>query len=72
MDLAIRKYNFIERLVNIDENLLNKLELILATKESSSTINLKQYNNELDEADIRIERGEFYTDDEVRKIASQW
>lgn len=72
MDLAIRKYNFIERLLDVDENLLDKLELLLASKETSKTINLKQYNNELNQADLRIEKGEFYTVEEVRKITSQW
>ena len=60
MDLAIRKYNFIERLIDVDENLFVKLEVLLATKESSNAINLKQYNTELNQADLRIENGVFY------------
>ena len=32
MDLAARKYNFIQELSSIDENLLEKLELFLNTR----------------------------------------
>jgi hypothetical protein len=72
MDLATRKYNFIEHLVNVDENLFVKLEALLATQDSSNNISLKQYNIELTHADFRIENGEFYTGEEVLKIANQW
>ncbi len=72
MDLAIRKYNFIERLVDVDENLFIKLEALLETKENSNSIKLKKYNKELNQADLRIENGDFYSDNEVHKIASQW
>ncbi|ANO48696.1 hypothetical protein B0A78_10935 [Flavobacterium columnare NBRC 100251 = ATCC 23463] len=33
MDLAARKYNFIQELSSIDENLLEKLELFLKTNQ---------------------------------------
>jgi hypothetical protein len=32
MDLATRKYNFIQQLFEVDENLFNKLEEVLETK----------------------------------------
>ncbi len=31
MDLAARKFNFIERLIEVDENLMTKLEAVLKT-----------------------------------------
>lgn len=72
MDLATRKYNFIQRLFEVDEDLFNKLEQVLDIKISHKPIPLNQYNDELNEANSRIENGDFYTIDEVEKIASQW
>ena len=72
MDLATRKYNFIQRLFDVDENLFDKLELILETKKSSKPISLKQYNIELNEANLRIENGDFYSEEEVEKISNLW
>jgi hypothetical protein len=72
MDLATRKYNFIQRLFEVDENLFNKLELVLETKKSSKPISLKQYNVELNQANLRIENGDFYTGEEAEKMASKW
>ncbi len=72
MDLATRKYNFIQRLFEVDENLLDKLEQVLETKKSVKPISLKQYNLELDQANLRVENGEFYSEIEVDKIANQW
>ena len=33
---------------------------------------LAEYNQELDEAEKEIESGNYYTQEEARKIASQW
>ncbi|MBP2833290.1 hypothetical protein J8281_13935 [Aquimarina sp. U1-2] len=33
---------------------------------------IEQYNKEIDEANARIDAGEFYTQEEVEKIARQW
>jgi type VI protein secretion system component Hcp len=72
MDLATRKYNFIQRLFEIDENLFDKLEQFLDSKKSANSISLEQYNIELNQANLRIENGEFYSSEEVDKIAGQW
>lgn len=40
--------------------------------ESSGRISIEQYNKEIDEAIEDIENGEFYTQEEARKIASKW
>lgn len=72
MDLATRKYNFIQQLFEVDENLFNKLEEVLETKKELNPITLKQYNDELNQANLRIENGDFYATDEVEKMASQW
>jgi hypothetical protein len=72
MDLATRKYNFIQRLFDVDEKLLGKLERLLESKKSTYSIPLEQYNSELDQANLRIENGEFYSSEEVDKIANEW
>ena len=35
-------------------------------------ISLEQYNKELDEANARIDNGEFYTQEEAEKIMNKW
>ncbi len=72
MDLATRKYNFIQQLFEVDENILDKLEQVLETKKSSKPLSLKQYNHELNQANLRIENGDFYSELEVEKMTNQW
>ena len=72
MDLVARKYSFMQRLFEVDEDLLDKLEQVLETKKGLKQITLKQYNVELNQANDRIENGDFYSEDEVEKMASKW
>ena len=74
MDLEARKYEFIQKLFNVNETLFEQLENVLkkGIKESSERISLEQYNKELDEAEADIEAGNYYTMEEARKISSQW
>ena len=57
-----------------DETLLEAIKNILKyrKKVSSERISIEQYNKEIDEAIEDIEKGNFYTQEEARKIASQW
>ncbi len=73
MDLQTRKYEFIQKLFNVNESVFEQLEGVL-NRQSKSTkkISLEQYNKEIDEANIRIDNGEFYTQDEVEKMAREW
>lgn len=74
MNLEARKYEFIQKLFKINEALFRKLEAIINTGiiEESQRISVEQYNKEIDEAIEAIENGNFYTQEEARKIASQW
>ena len=72
MDLVARKYSFMQRLFEVDEDLFEKLEQVLETKKGLKPISLKQYNVELNQANDRIENGDFYSEEEVEKITSQW
>ncbi|MBZ9651405.1 hypothetical protein [Psychroflexus montanilacus] len=73
MDLEARKYEFIQKLFDVDEKVLQKLETVL-NKESKETqrISLKQYNKEIDEAIEDVENGNFNTQEEAKKIAEKW
>lgn len=73
MDLEARKYEFIQKLFNVNETLFEKLETII-NKEAKEfkRISLEQYNKEIDEAIEDVENGNFHTQEEARKIASQW
>ena len=42
------------------------------SKKEAVNIDLEEYNNEIDEAMAEVERGEFYTHDEVVKMAKNW
>jgi hypothetical protein len=73
MDLETRKYEFIQKIFDVNESLFEQLEKIInkGTKEPQR-ISLEQYNKEIDEAIEDIEKGNFYTQEEARKIASEW
>ncbi len=73
MDLEARKYKFIQKLSEVNETLLEKLEYILKKEtENPERITLDQYNKEIDEAIDDIEKGEFHTQKETQKIADKW
>ena len=73
MDLEARKYEFIQKLFNVNETLFEKLEKVIskAAKEPQR-ISLEQYNKEIDESIAQIERGEFYTHQEMKERIGQW
>jgi len=58
-----------------DETLLEAIKSMLKYRAKViqlKRISLEQYNKELDEAEVDIEAGNYYTTDEAKKIASQW
>lgn len=71
MDLQLRKYKFIQKLFKVEEDVFDKLEAQFETI-LSDKIDLKQYNEELDEANHRIEQGEFFTQQEIEGIVNGW
>jgi predicted transcriptional regulator len=52
-----------------DKSVINELA---QWKEEHQHMSLEQYNKELDEADAAIDRGEFYTQEEVEKRSKSW
>jgi len=56
-----------------DDRLLNIILAILeADSKNDKRVSIEQYNIELDEAEARIEAGEYYTQDEVEEMAQKW
>jgi hypothetical protein len=43
-----------------------------ARNDSPGRISIEQYNKELDEAEAEIERGEFYTQEQVEEMSKSW
>jgi predicted transcriptional regulator len=41
-------------------------------KQKPERISIEQYNKEIDEAEAEIERGEFYTHEEVVEMSKKW
>lgn len=73
MDLSKRKYNIIEKIVSLDENSVSVLEDMLSGMVSKSNKpSVKDYNNDLKEANARIDKGNFYTQEEVLKMTEKW
>lgn len=49
-----------------------KSMLKYSKKISSERISIEQYNKEIDEAERDIENGNYYTQEEVEKMAKEW
>ena len=72
MDLATRKYNFIKKVFEVDESVFDKLEALLNARKDTKVVDVEQYNIELDQANSRIENGNFYSSEDVEKMTSEW
>jgi hypothetical protein len=73
MDLEARKYEFIQKLFIVNEFLLEQLENVLEQGiKEPQRISLEQYNQEIDNAINDVEKGNFYTQNEVEKMAKEW
>ena len=73
MDLATRKYNFIQELISIDEKLFEKLEKLLKSNKKDwhselSTDELKEIENGLNDA----KNEEFISNEDVMNKFSKW
>jgi hypothetical protein len=66
----LQKLELLEWLANIqDQNLINELT---KWKDSHYRISIDQYNRELEEANSRIDAGEFVTQEDVKKESKSW
>jgi hypothetical protein len=58
-----------------DETLIEAFKNMLkyrTKKTQPERISIEQYNKEIDEANARIDNGEFYTQEEAEKIMDKW
>ena len=75
MDLKAEKTALMKRLEQInDKSLIKAINHIIdfGLGKIEERISIEQYNHELDEADSAIDRGDFYTQEEVEKKAKKW
>lgn len=54
------------------ESLLTVAKNYVHLKQEPGDIDIKQYNTEIDEAVVRVEGGEFYTNEEVKNMSKDW
>lgn len=73
MNLAARKYNFIQELTKIDENLLEKLEIILKTSKKDWFVDLNSEEKlEIEIGLKQAENDEFINHETVMNRFSKW
>lgn len=74
MDIQTRKLNFIESFLHLkNEKIIAKLESLLQSENKNlQNTSLLEYNNDLEQAEERIENGSFYTSEEVENLVGQW
>jgi hypothetical protein len=58
--------------VNEKKSLLSVAKNYVELKEDTGPINLDQYNKEIEEAMQRMDKGEFYTHEEVVHMSKSW
>lgn len=66
----ILKLELMEWLATVHDKTL--IKELAKWKEEHQHISVEQYNKELDEADAAIDRGEFYSQDEVERRSKAW
>jgi hypothetical protein len=55
------------------KSVVQLIKTFLKTKnDAPGRISIEQYNRELDESEAEIERGEFYTQEQVEEISKGW
>jgi len=57
---------------NEKTSLLSVAKNYVQLKEEAGPISIEQYNKEIDEAVARVEAGEFFTMEEVKKMSEEW
>lgn len=74
MDINTERSLLIKELQQVEDiSLLKTLKTVLHYGlKNEGRISIEQYNRELDEAEARIDRGEFFTQDQVEKLSKEW
>lgn len=73
MDLQARKYEFIQQLFKIENaSVMDKLEKLLKKEQLDRRDTIEEYNEDIDAGIKEIEDGEFYTQEQARKMSDKW
>ena len=74
MNINTERDLLIEELKQVEDlSLLRAIKVMLHYGlKNEGRISIEQYNHELDEAEARIEQGDFLTQDEVENLAKKW
>lgn len=70
--IAARKYAIMEKVMHLSEEELTEFEVSLIRFSGKEPIDIEEYNRDLEEAEAEIDRGEFYTQQEVEEMAKKW
>ena len=54
------------------ESLLTVAKRYVELKEDNVPVSIEQYNKEIDEAVARVQAGDFYSHEEVKKMSKDW
>ena len=66
-------YNYLPLLGNNEkQTILSVIKSFVKLQNTANQISIAEYNKEIDEAVARVESGEFYTQEEVEKMAEEW
>lgn len=69
-DTQLQKLELLEWLANLhDQKLIGEL---MKWKESHGRVGIEQYNRKVEEANARIDAGEYVTHEEVKKQSKSW
>ena len=74
MDIKTERASLIKELQKVEDiSLLKALKAVLYYGlKNEGRISIDQYNQELDEANARVEAGKFITQEDLKKEASRW
>ncbi len=72
MNTIEKKRKLLEYIENSDKQVINTLFSIIQRQRTSNENFLKDYNQEIDEAMERIDKGFFVTHEDVEKEAEKW
>ncbi len=74
MDINAERSLIIKELKQVEDiSLLRALKHMLHYGlKNDGRISIEQYNRELDEAEARVARGEFFTHEKVKKMTKEW
>ena len=69
-DIQAKKLALLEWLASLEDGQV--IRELTQWKEDYGRVTIDQYNQELHEADAAIDRGEFYTQEEIEERAKSW